>query len=290
MSSYLISLLAALAASMVFGLVVHIQRRGLSTADPIAGALITIVAMTVFFGLCLPFGGDISRVENPATLYFVICGLAFPALAQFFQIQAIGRVGPSLTAALGAFMPLFAALPAVMFLGESLSFQMLAGFLVMTAGLGIAGLAGRRKDRRWPVWALLLPLAAAAARGLVQPLSKAGLAVIPDPLFAGFIMGCASTFTLTLITIATGKVPALRTAGTGFWWFVLVGVVNGTGILLLNIAVSKGEVTVVAPLVAASPLWTLLLGWLVFKNERLSWQHCLVAALVVGGAILIVTR
>lgn len=290
MGGYLLSVFAALYAAMIFGLIVHIQRKGLATADPVAGALVSVATMTAAFWLAAPVFGGLEWFGHPAMIYFIAAGFAFPALGQFFQIQSVARVGPSLSAALGAFMPLFAALPAVLFLGESLTVQMGLGFAAMTGGLVFAGLYGRTKGRVWPMWALLLPLAAAAARGLVQPVSKAGMAQIPDPFFASFVMGCCSTLTLAVITLLSGKIKTLRPAESGFWWFVLVGLINGTGIQSLNLAVSSGDVTVVAPLVASAPLWTLLFSWAIFKNERLGWHHVVVAALVVTGAILVVTR
>ncbi len=135
MSGNLFAVFTALYAAMIFGLLVHIQRKGLVTADPVAGAFVSVAAMTVSFWSLVPVFGGLEWFGHPAMIYFVIAGLAFPALGQFFQIQSVARVGPSLSAALGAFMPLFAALPAVLFLGEQLTGQMVVGFVAMTGGL-----------------------------------------------------------------------------------------------------------------------------------------------------------
>ena len=62
------------------------------------------------------------------------------------------------------------------------------------------------------------------------------------------------------------------------------------GILSIMYAVYLGGVTLAAPLVATSPIWALLFGYLIFKNETLGYRHIFVAGLVVIGSILIVIR
>ena len=46
----------------------------------------------------------------------------------------------------------------------------------------------------------------------------------------------------------------------------------------------------VVPIVSASPVFTMLLGYLVFKREVITWQTIAAMALVVGGVILVVTN
>jgi drug/metabolite transporter, DME family len=46
----------------------------------------------------------------------------------------------------------------------------------------------------------------------------------------------------------------------------------------------------VVPIVSASPVFTMLLGYLVFKREVITWQTIAAMVLVVGGVILVVTN
>jgi drug/metabolite transporter (DMT)-like permease len=290
MDSYTFSILAAVCASFLFGLLVHIQRRGLQSVDPVAGALISVASMAAGLWACAPVFGGLEQLRHPAVIYFAIAGLGFPALGQFFQIRSVSLMGPSMTAALGAAMPFFAALPAVMFLDEVLTGRMMSGFALMAAGLAAVALSGRKRGRVWPVWAPAVALLAPLARGVMQPVSKAGLQQLPDPYIASLVMGTVSTVVLSVIVAASGKTRELRRAGRGGGWFALNGLVNASGFIALNAALSSGDVTVVAPLAAASPLWALLMGWLVFRSERLTWHHLAVAVLVVAGGMLVIAR
>jgi drug/metabolite transporter (DMT)-like permease len=44
----------------------------------------------------------------------------------------------------------------------------------------------------------------------------------------------------------------------------------------------------VMPIVSASPVFTMLLGYLVFRREVITWQTLATIALVVPGVILVV--
>jgi len=160
----------------------------------------------------------------------------------------------------------------------------------MTVGVALTSLIGGKLARSWPLWALLIPIGASAARGLVHPLTKTGLQDIPSPLFATMIMGSMSTLVLLAIVLGTGKAQKLRTMPKGAWWFVLAGIINGSGILFVNMAIAAGDITRVSPFVSTTPIWVLLLGWAYFRVERLGLVHLLAVALVFTGSILIVLR
>jgi drug/metabolite transporter (DMT)-like permease len=50
-----------------------------------------------------------------------------------------------------------------------------------------------------------------------------------------------------------------------------------------------GTLVSVIPIVSASPVFTMLLGYLVFKREIITWQTLAAMALVIPGVILVVT-
>lgn len=57
---------------------------------------------------------------------------------------------------------------------------------------------GDARPRRWPLWAVALPIAAAAIRALAQVLTKAGLAFWGSPYAAGLI-----GYTVSAVVILT---------------------------------------------------------------------------------------
>ena len=279
-----------LLAAALFGLLIHFQRRGLESCDPLIGAFISVLAMTTLLWILSPFFISFNWILSKAALIFFLGGLFFPASAQVAQAFSITKVGPAITSAMGAFAPFFAALPAIVFLDETWNAQLMIGMSIMTVGLILAAINSGTFKRNWPIWVLLLPLGASLARGIIQPIVKVGLLEIPSPFLATLILGSASSFMLLVVLIISGKHKFLRSSLEGFKWFSISGIINAFGILSIMYAVYLGGVTLAAPLVATSPIWALLFGFLIFKNELLGLRHIFVATLVVIGSILIVIR
>src|SRR5262249_56746393 len=102
-------------------------------------------------------------------------------------------LGPVTTGALGNRAPLFAVALAVAFLGEPLQALQLAGLIVTVAGIVLLTAPRHDDVSRRLSWYLLLPLAAAALRGITQATIKFGLEIWPSPLAAAMVGYMCST-------------------------------------------------------------------------------------------------
>jgi drug/metabolite transporter (DMT)-like permease len=132
--------------------------------------------------------------------------------------------------------------------------------------------------------ALWLPLAGAALRGIVQVAAKAGLMLWPNPFAASLIGYSVSTVTVTLA--ARGR-PRSRER-SALLWFMATGLLNGLAVLLMYAALSAAPVSLVAPVVAAYPLITVVLSAAVLREEALSVRSVGGALLIVGGIAYLV--
>jgi drug/metabolite transporter (DMT)-like permease len=288
----LLTVVLALGAAALFGVNVLVQTRAKRGADGLLGALLSVSVMSAMFLLVAPFTVSPAWFLTGAAGLFAMVGLMFPAAGQGLQIAAVSRVGPALTSSIGAFAPVFAVVPAVLLLDEPLGLQGAAALVLMVAGLALAPLGPRGLARGWPLWALLLPLGAGAARGLGQPALKAGLAEVPSPIFATLVASLVSTAVLGLVMLLRRRPAAPRPPSSrgALALFGLSGLINGFGILSLNGALSQGQVTLAAPLASTTPLWVLLFSLLFLRGETVPRRQLLIALLVVAGGALLVTR
>ncbi len=157
--------------------------------------------------------------------------------------------------------------------------MIIAGVVVLTwRGEGAA---------HWRSWYLLLPLAAAALRGLIQPTIKLGLDIWPSP-FAASLMGyiVSSAVVLTAAKLTTGTFIA-RAPRSSRLWFALVGICNGFAVLLMYAALANGPVALVSPLVATYPLVTVALSALLLQRTNGGLRLALAVALTVMGVALL---
>ncbi len=284
------SVLFALAAACVFGLNMHIQNKGLDDTDELTGTFLSVASMAAVFWLLSPIFVDFRWFWSGAVLYFIASGLVVPAVGQRLQISGIRLVGPSIASGINGFLPVFSVLLAVIFLNETFGLQAIIGLTIMIAGVLFAAFYKGKIKRNWPLWALSVPMAAAFVRGLPQVVNKLGYAEVNSAYFATLVMSSVSTLVL-LGLVAMRRAPAKPPASrSGYGWFALSGVINGIGILCVNLAVSYGDVSIVAPLLMSSPIWALAFGVFVFKREKIGLTHVVLIAAIVAGSLLIVLR
>jgi drug/metabolite transporter (DMT)-like permease len=69
--------------------------------------------------------------------------------------------------------------------------------------------------------------------------------------------------------------------------FMLVGVCNAASVVLMYAALARGSVGLVAPLIASYPLFTLALGAVVLREERLGAPALAGVAVTVLGVGLV---
>ena len=278
--------LAALSA-LCFGSALVSGRVGLRVLDARAGAAISIPTATVLFVAAAPFTLDLGGIDARAVAWFAAVGLLFPGLVTLLTFRANELLGPTVTSAVSGTAPLFALLAAAALLGERVPAAAAVSALGVVAGVAL--LSWRQGSARagHARWALLWPLAGAVVRGLAQVGAKAGLAIWANPFAAGLIGYLVSSATV----IGADRLRPARPrefTRSGVAWFVLTGALNGSAVLLMYAALSVAPVWRVAPIVAAYPLVTALLGAALLRDEKLSWPVAAGAVLTVAAIVLLV--
>jgi drug/metabolite transporter, DME family len=286
-SIYLASVIA-LSVSVVFGLSNHVQHMGLDYMDVRTGTLVNVATTAVILWLLSPLFLVPETLLTASIGWFAIAGLMVPGLSMTLQTLGVRMIGPGLTAGLASTSPVFAMVIAVAVLGEVVTGRILTGTVIVVAGIGFIALRSRGGGISWPVWAVTIPLGAALVRGLSHNVIKIGLDGVPSPMTAALVGATVSLLILLMAQAASkSRMPAWS---PGYYWFALCGILNGIGLVGLNVALSLGDVVVVAPLIATVPAFTLLIGWLFFRRETVRWSSIAAIAVIFCGCMLIITR
>ena len=281
------SALWALAAAAGLGAAMITTRLGLRYASPAAGAAIGVPSSTLVFWCLAPFLLDLGGFNLAAAGLFALVGLFFPAAVTLLTYSGNQRMGPTVTSAVSCTTPMFALSGAILFLGEGLSAGDVLGTAAIVLGMLALTWSGGARVRDWPLWAIALPVAAAALRALAQVLTKAGLALWASPYAAGLIGYTVSAAVILAATRLRGqRAPTDRRAAP---WFVATGMFNGASLFLMYTALSKGKVALVSPIIATYPLFTLALSLLILRHERVPARVALGAVLTVAGVAVLLT-
>jgi DME family drug/metabolite transporter len=280
--------LLAFGASIVFALSNHVQHMGLDHLDVRAGTTVNVGTTFAVLALLSPLYLAPATLVSTGAIWFAVAGLIVPSLSMTLHTASVRTIGPGLTAGLASTSPVFALVLAVVLIGEIVTGQTAVGTAVVVCGIAFIAMQSRVGQMYWPVWAVFLPLGAALARAVSHNVVKIGLEDLPNPLTGALIASAVSLVLVSVVQVA-GRQP-LPKWNPGYPWFAACGVLNGLGIVFLNIALSMGDVVVVAPLIATTPLFTLLIGRLFFRRETLGAREIAAMLAIFAGCVLIITR
>ena len=260
----------ALASAFLFALTNHFQSIALESSDARTGSIINIATGAIFYWLLSPFYLQSWYWWTWGALLFALVGIIRPSISSFLAIQSIHVMGPTLTSALTASAPIFSAVFAVFLLGEQLDLRTAIGIAAVVAGAVVASYRRQGIVREWALWALALPLGAAFVRASGHAVTKIGLADVPSPSFAVMVSN-----TVSLVIALT----AFQIEGRRTWRHPVPPLVYRLGTMrlslhFLNSALQIRHTVSVVPVVSATPVFTMLLGLLVFRREnRGGYRH-----------------
>jgi drug/metabolite transporter (DMT)-like permease len=277
----------ALISSAFLGTAVVLANVGLRYLHPARGALVSIPSTTLAYWLLAPVLLHGGGWNATAFAIFAAVGVVFPAVVTLLNFASNRLTGPTIAGTVSSTTPLFAVLVAIIFLGEPLTFAAAAGTAAIVLGVIAFTARGGSGSRAWAAWAILLPLAGAAIRGGAQAAVKGGFALWPDPYAAvliGYTVSCATIFAASRTLVPRDAAPLNR---RGVLWFMSVGACNGAGILAMYAALARSPVSVVSPLVATYPLFTLALSALFLREEKFGLRVLAGVALTVAGVVVL---
>jgi len=274
-----------LASALLFALSNHFSHMGLERTDARTGTLVSIATSAIAYWLFAPLFLKGWYWLTAAALLFAVVGIIRPVLSTMLATSSIELMGPTLTSSLTAVTPIFGAIFAILILGERMSAPIAVGTGAVVAGAVVAAWNPKGLSRTWPLWAIALPLGASLIRATGHIATKYGLIEVDSPSFAVLVGNTVSLGTAVLVFRRGGR-PLLGT-GSGNLWFIAAGISNALSLQFLNNALAAGDVVAVVPIVSATPVFTLLLGLLLFGRERITWRTLATIALIVPGVVLV---
>ena len=275
-----------LASAFLFALSNHFTHLGLERSDPRSGTLVSVATSAVIYWLFAPFYLATWYWFTTAAVMFAIVGIIRPALSTSLAISSIKMMGPTLTSSLTAVTPIFGAFFAITLLGEHLTLPVALGTAAVVGGAIVAAWSRKGLKRSWPLWAIVLPLGASLIRATGHIVTKYGLLEVNSPSFAVLVGNTVSLGTAVAFFARDGRLVG-TSGGGGMMWFVAAGVANSLSLQFLNNGLAAGDVVTVVPIVSATPVFTLLMGFFYFGRETITWRTVATIALIVPGVVLV---
>ena len=229
-------------------------------------------------------------LKSPAMVYYLISGCLQPLFARALYYEGITRIGVARAGPLRGVEPFFAALAAIIVFAEQPGLLVYLGTSLIVGSLWL--ISGKQQgDAQWRLIDAALPIGAALFSTISQTLRKKALAIIPDPFIAVAVVTTVSLVLLMGFVLATARTRQLRTERNSFAFFLVAALVAVVSQVLNFIALGRGQLSVIIPLLNTTPLFTVLFSALFLRGiEVVNSRIVFGAILMVAGVVLITSR
>ncbi|MEP4547663.1 MAG: EamA family transporter [Saccharospirillum sp.] len=227
--------------------------------------------------------------------YFVLAGLFAPLLGRLFQFIGMARLGANITTPITLTHPLVTVVVAVLLLSEPVTLtKLLGGVLVLVGSLAVGsqGLSPSalttvlgERQRRY----LWFPVAASVAYGISVVFRKIGIDLGTDAVTASAVTTTASWLVVTVFVSLRWQWQDIRCTAFELKYLAAAGLLSSLGPVFFYLALQKGELIVVAPLAATTPLFVLLATWLLSREGELFSRTVLTGTVVTVIGVSLMT-
>lgn len=277
----------ALFAAISFALFAVYGWLGLRSSTPLTATVVSLAARTLTLAVGVSLAGGIPNYEAAAMRIFVFLGL-LQSVISLLTFVGLQKVGTSRSQALRNSYPLWSALIAIVVMREHAGSAVMAGTVLVVAGVIAISWKPERAPSHYRAWQVLYSLAAGFLAGVAFPLRRHGLTITNEPMFFSFVIAIVSLAGSIPFVFWTRSGQGLNWDRKGVAYFALSGFFEAMGAWLTLVALTEARVVIVSPIVATTPLFSLLISLAFLRGkEQITALSTAGTIAVVGGTILI---
>ncbi|MBI2184197.1 MAG: DMT family transporter [Thaumarchaeota archaeon] len=279
----ILSALCAAASSALY-------RIGVKQADPLHANIGRIWATTLIVLLSLLLTGQFSSYLSMPTGAIVLAGLSGlvgMGIGDTFYFLGIRSIGVARAVPLTFTYPLFTTIAALLFLGEELTSTVVAGTFLILTGLWLLTSRGASDDTKFQKKGVAAAMIAAILWATGITLMAAVVKTV-DPYPATAMRMTVSAVVFTSFVPFTGGLREMKKLSQRSWLTMSIGGVMALiiGWILLGYSLSDIGAARAVPLSSVSPLFSVAIGLLFFK-EQVTWKIPAGTLLSVIGTVLV---
>lgn len=277
----------ALLASLSFALFAVYGWLGLRHSTPLTATVVSLAARTITLGAAVILFGGVPGFAMKALVVFIILGL-MQTVISLLTFMGLQKIGTSRSQPLRNSYPLWSAVIAIALMGESAGAAVLLGTLLVVAGVVMISWKPEAAPANYRWWHIVYSMMAGFLAGVAFPLRRYGLTITNEPVFFSFVVAIVSLLGAIPYTLWTGGERRLIWHRRGVAEFFLSGCFEALGALLTLMALTTGRVVIVSPIVATTPLFSLVISLIFLRGkEKITGVTILGTFAVVAGTVAI---
>ncbi|MBI4528612.1 MAG: DMT family transporter [Deltaproteobacteria bacterium] len=262
-------------------------RLGLNHSTPLTASVAAMGVRTLTLWAALFLTRGLPGAHFVAVLLFGLLGLV-QTITSLLTFVGLHKIGASRSEPLRNSFPLWSAIIAITILGEKANLAILLGTILIVAGVILLSWRPATPSATYRWWHVLFSLSAAFLAGVAFPVRRYALTISNEPIYLAAVLASVSFTCLVVFLLLPVSRPALIWNRKALLRFGAAGVFEASGAVLALFALSSGPVVVVAPIVATTPLWTMILTIAVLRGlEQVGTRTVVGTILVVAGTVAV---
>lgn len=275
--------LLASTAVVLYALAQIAAKRGTAHGRLISGFILSLAVGTATTGGAALVTTEYWLAGWKAVTVFAAAGVVGAGVGRILILRAIRDAGASVAAPISAASrAVVATVAAFVILHEDVPAERIAALGLVLGGLWCCARGGTSNrngtaDRslRGLLGLLVWPVGAGTALALADLLRKSGL-LLGGTAIQGAFVGAAAALVAWLLLSTSRKRTAWATPHWG--WYGLHGLLTALGLLLMLSALNRGDLSVIALIVAAEPIVLILLARLMLRGHEVVRRGTVVGA------------
>jgi uncharacterized membrane protein len=265
-------------------------RLGTRKSNIFAAMLVSYAVSIALVWIYLLATTSLDFLRSPAMVFFLISGCLQPLFARALYYEGFSRIGVARAGPLRGAEPFFATAIAVTFLHEHPTLPVYVGTVLIVASVWVISWRDSGQAK-WRLRDAGFPLGAALVSAISQTLRKQGLKILPNPFVATATVTSTSLVWLLIFVCTTKRTHLLRMKRESLVFFVCASLIACSAQLSNFVALARGDLSVIIPLLNTTPLFNVVFSALFLRNVETVTPRIVFGAIVmVAGVVLITLR
>ncbi|MFH1652154.1 MAG: DMT family transporter [Chloroflexota bacterium] len=251
------------------------------------------VATAIFLTIIL-INGDWTKIltlSRQSLLLLVAAGIVHFVIGRFLSYTCIRLIGSTRASALFRSQMFYAVLAGIVFFHEALTWSLVAGVLLITAGATLVSTHRSAEQTGVRATGIVAGLTGGFFWGISSALAKPAIEEIGSPYAALFVSFAAAAVIAIVITLfrPRQRYDLRHLPGEALRPYLVSSLCNSTGNLFRYAALNYVAVSLVVPIMSTSGIFTVILSFLLNRRIEYFSPRILIgiAAATVGAIILV---
>lgn len=267
-------------------------KKGLGSSNALTAMVYSLIIGWAALMALSVFTGAWAHWQTEGAIRFALIGIVAPPVVRYLTYKGVDLLGAARSDPIRSLTPFFAIAIAVTWGQEAVSLRIWCGSALILLGVVLLSQVDNDKKlpaRKWTYGDLLFPLGAAAVAGAVANWRKWAMPFLHSPILGATIAASSAVVVFAIFLLLTGKWRELHWEKSSSRFFIVSGLATGITDVLDLVALSRGSVSLVSPLLATTPLFVILMSHVFLKGiEKITARLVAVALIILVGIELIV--